>query len=181
MPTEVLVTNAYVQYRAAIHTYAFRLLSNWEDADDVTQEVFIRMHRRQEQLRDAASLRPWLYSIATNLCMDQLCRRASTRKVLGIRIAVETSEDADARGILEIADLGSADAIDGLGEREVITRALQHMAPKDAACLLGIAQGLRYTEIAHMLGVTPGAAAARLTRARRIFGRFYDALKGEDN
>jgi RNA polymerase sigma-70 factor (ECF subfamily) len=178
---EALLTDAYVQFSAAIHSYAFRLLGNQEDADDVTQEVFIRVHCRLEQLRDAARLRPWLYRIATNLCMDHLRRRARTRKIFGIPIAFEGGSDDEDSVAHEVAQPGSTAAIDGVAERDLISRALQRMAPKYATCLvLHSAQGLSYREIAEVLGITPGAAAVRLARARDMFGRYYEEQKGED-
>jgi RNA polymerase sigma-70 factor (ECF subfamily) len=170
---------AYTEYSAAIHTYAFRLLGNREDADDVTQEVFIRVHTHLGQLRDAARLRAWLYRIATNLCMDQLRRRSRTRRILGIALPLGSSADDEAQPAYEIAQPGSTDAIDGVAERDHIQRALQAMPPKYAACLLlHSMQGLSYREIADVLGLTPGAAAVRLSRARDLFARYYDELKG---
>jgi RNA polymerase sigma-70 factor, ECF subfamily len=178
---EALLTEAYKQYSAAIHSYAYRLLGNQEDADDVTQEAFIRVHFRLSQLRDAARLRPWLYRITTNLCMDHLRRRARTRKIFGLSLPFEVGTgDTDYHNEGEFAQPGSTAAIDGVAERDVIARTLQRMAPKYAACLiLHSLQGLNYREIAEVLGISPGAAAVRLARARNMFGRLYDEQKEE--
>src|SRR5262249_52646575 len=72
---EALLSSAYIEYSASLHSYAYHLLGNQEDADDVVQEVFIRAHGHMAQLREQAHLKSWLYRIATNLCMDQLRRR----------------------------------------------------------------------------------------------------------
>jgi RNA polymerase sigma-70 factor, ECF subfamily len=179
--SEGLLTEAYVQYSAAIHSYAFRLLGNQEDADDVTQEAFIRVHYRLKQLRDADRLRPWLYRIATNLCMDHLRKRARTRKIFGLPVPMETgSSDSDSGSSYDVAQPGSTDAIDGVAERDVIVRTLRRMAPKYAVCLiLHSAQGLNYREIADVLGISPGAAAVRLARARDMFGRYYEEQRDD--
>src|SRR5579871_475495 len=178
---EGLLTAVYNAHSGAIHSYAFRLLGNQEDADDVTQEVFIRAHERLDQLRDPERLRPWLYRIATNLCMDHLRRRTRTRRIFGIPIAFEGGSDDEDSVAHEVAQPGSTAAIDGVAERDLISRALQRMAPKYATCLvLHSAQGLSYREIAEVLGITPGAAAVRLARARDMFGRYYEEQKGED-
>jgi RNA polymerase sigma-70 factor (ECF subfamily) len=181
MYAEALLTEAYKQYSAAIHSYAYRLLGNQEDADDVTQEAFIRVHFRIGQLRDAARLRPWLYRITTNLCMDHLRRRARTRKIFGLSLSFEAGAgDTDYHNDGEVAQPGSTSAIDGVAERDVIVRTLQRMDPKYAVCLvLHSAQGLNYREIAEVLGISPGAAAVRLARARNMFGRLYDQQKEE--
>jgi RNA polymerase sigma-70 factor (ECF subfamily) len=179
-PDEGLLTAVYRAHSAAIHSYAFRLLGNQEDADDVTQEVFIRAHERLLQLRDPERLRPWLYRIATNLCMDHLRKRSRVRRILGIPINLDGG-DSDDSGPRTIAHPGSASAFDGVAERDHISRALRRMPPKYATCLvLHSAQGLSYREIAEALGITPGAAAVRLARARDMFGRYYEDLRKED-
>lgn len=178
---EALLTEVYTRYATALHSYAFRLLGNQEDADDVTQEVFIRVHGRLAQLRDPARLRPWLYRIATNLCMDQLRRRSRVRRIFGIAVNIDpTDRENDEPGQHEIAHPTSTAGIDGVVERDHIARALRRMPPKYATCLvLHTAQGLSYREIAEILGITTGAAAVRLARARDMFARCYDELKEE--
>ncbi len=170
----------YTEYSAAIHTYVYNLLTNREDADDVTQEVFIRVHAHLGQLRDPERLKSWLYRIATNLCMDHLRRRSRVRRVLGVPLSLTPfAEDGEQQMSQEIEQPGSTAAIDGVAERDHIVRALQKMPPKYAAyLLLHSVQGLSYREIADVLGITPGAAAVRLTRARDLFGRYYDELRG---
>lgn len=178
---EELLTAVYTRYATALHSYAYRLLGNLEDADDVTQEVFIRVNDRLAQLRDPARLRPWLYRIATNLCMDQLRRRSRVRRIFGIAVNIDpTAQETDEPGQHEIAHPASTAGIDGVAERDHITRALRKMAPKYATCLvLHSAQGLSYREIAEVLGITAGAAAVRLARARDMFERCYAELDGE--
>ncbi len=78
----------YREFSGQIHTYSFHLLGNQEDADDVTQEVFIRAYARLGQLREQASLRSWLYRIATNLCMDHLRRRSRVKRIFGVEISL---------------------------------------------------------------------------------------------
>src|SRR5579883_627183 len=65
----------YEKYKRPIHTYVYRLLGSQEDADDVTQEVFMRAFVSWQELYDHDNLSPWLYRIATNLCVDLLRRR----------------------------------------------------------------------------------------------------------
>src|SRR5437667_12859311 len=65
----------YEQFRRPIHSYIYRLLSSLEDADDVTQEVFVRACTAWAGLYERDHLSSWLYRIATNLCVDMLRRR----------------------------------------------------------------------------------------------------------
>ncbi|HEX6544176.1 MAG TPA: RNA polymerase sigma factor [Ktedonobacterales bacterium] len=178
---EALLTAVYHEYSGQIHSYASRLLGNMEDADDITQEVFIRVHGHLAELRDPARIKSWLYRIATNLCMDQLRRRSRTRRIFGIAVPLGgESDDGDHTPAREVANPGSSAPIDQVAERDHIAGALREMPPKYAVCLmLHSAQGLSYREIADILGISPGAAAVRLTRARDLFGRHYNALRGE--
>jgi len=65
----------YEKFRRPIHSYLYRLLGSQEDADDLTQEVFTRAYIAWNDLYDRDNLSPWLYRIATNLCVDHLRRR----------------------------------------------------------------------------------------------------------
>src|SRR5579863_8625825 len=65
----------YEQFKRPIHSYTYRLLGNSEDADDVTQEVFVRACTSWGGLYERDNLSAWLYRIATNLCVDMLRRR----------------------------------------------------------------------------------------------------------
>jgi RNA polymerase sigma-70 factor, ECF subfamily len=178
---DALLTTVYHEYSGPIHTYASRLLGSSEDADDITQEVFIRAHGHLGELRDPARLKSWLYRIATNLCMDQLRRRSRTRRIFGIAVPLgPDSDENDHSPTREVANPGSTAPIDQVAERDHIAGALRQMPPKYAVCLmLHSAQGLSYREIADILDISPGAAAVRLTRARDLFSRHYNALRGE--
>lgn len=178
---EALLTTVYLEYSGPLHSYASRLLGNSEDADDITQEVFIRVHGHLSELRDPARLKSWLYRIATNLCMDQLRRRSRTRRIFGVAVPLgPDTDEGDRSPVREVANPSSSSAIEQVAERDHIAGALRQMPPKYAVCLmLHSAQGLSYREIADILGISPGAAAVRLTRARDLFSRHYNALRGE--
>src|SRR5260370_32378650 len=80
------------QFRSPIYSYAYRLLSSQEDADDVTQEVFVRAFVSWDALYEHQHLSAWLYRIATNLCVDLLRRRKRVSwKLLGTRLHREQS------------------------------------------------------------------------------------------
>lgn len=181
VPTEAELAAIYQQYSGPLHTYAYHLLGNQDDADDIIQEVFIRAYVRLGQLRDQASLRSWLYRIASNLCMDQLRRRARVRRVLGVELPLSGGSERDDGPAYEAANPAAPSALEGIAERDHISLALRRMPHKYAMCLLlHSLQGLSYREIAEVVGITPGAAAVRLTRARDLFARYYEELRKEE-
>lgn len=170
----------YEKYKRPLHTYIYRLLGSQEDADDLTQEVFMRAFVSWDDLYDRGNLSPWLYRIATNLCVDQLRRRKRiswwplTRRRIGEQQADHGTEEeapylpSDSGGIPEVF------------EREQIRLALASM-PEDYATVLVLsaAQGLPYQDIASIVGISPNAAATRISRAKRMFAEQYGRLNEE--
>jgi len=170
----------YERFKRPIYSYIYRLLASREDADDVTQEVFMRAHVSWNSLHDHDNLSPWLYRIATNLCVDLLRRRKriswwplAQRNRNSGPVGVGVEEDAtylplDSGGIPEIF------------EREHIRLTLTNMPPEYAiALVLSAAQGLPYQEIAAVLDISPGSAATRISRAKRMFAEQYQRLNAE--
>ncbi|HEY8323928.1 MAG: RNA polymerase sigma factor [Ktedonobacterales bacterium] len=182
VPSDAQLAAMYREFSGQIHTYAYHLLGSPEDADDITQEVFIRAYARLTQLREQTSMRSWLYRIATNLCMDQLRRRSRVKRIFGLEMPLGAivgsgMDDAPTR---EVAQPMATAEIDSVAERDHIALALKRMPDKYAICLLlHSQQGLSYREIADVVGITPGAAAVRLSRARDLFARYYEELKKE--
>jgi RNA polymerase sigma-70 factor (ECF subfamily) len=173
---DALFIQLYEQYRRPIHSYIYRLLGRLEDADDVTQEVFVRACISWTELYERERLSSWLYRIATNLCIDLLRRRKRIswwtfhpRSEDGASIEERRSDLtpflADSGGIPEVA------------ERELIQLTLAQLSAEDAAILvLSAAQGIPYQEIAAIRGISPNAAAARISRAKKRFAEQYQRL-----
>ncbi|MCW4352876.1 RNA polymerase subunit sigma-70 [Hoyosella sp. YIM 151337] len=63
------------QYRRELQVHCYRMLASYEDAQDMTQETFLRAWDRRETFQGRAALRTWLYRIATNCCLDFLEKR----------------------------------------------------------------------------------------------------------
>ena len=164
------VTQLYDEFRSRIYSHSYRLLGNQQDADDVTQEVFVSAYLAWESLYARDKLSGWLYRIATNLCIDVLRqrKRLSCRvyeDAHGVGAEDDSLRSSQSGGILEIT------------EREHIQRTFAHL-PKGYALplLLNAARGIPYQEIALIVGISPNAAATRLTRARKLFAEEYQRL-----
>ncbi len=169
----------YEKHKRPIHTYVYRLLGSQEDADDVTQEVFMRAFVSWNELYDHNNLSPWLYRIATNLCVDLLRRR----KRISWWPLVRRSSDQQFEQQTEDASYLPPDSggIPEVFERDHIRLALARM-PEDYAIVLVLnaAQGLSYQDIATILGISPNAAATRISRAKRMFAEQYQHLNDEE-
>lgn len=168
----------YEQFRRPIHSYIYRLLGNTDDADDVTQEVFVRACLAWHGLYERDNLSAWLYRIATNLCVDLMRRRKriswrplaphSDGPLEGVQGEENSMLLSDSGGIPEIA------------ERDHIRLALASMPEEYAvALILNTAQGIPYQEVAAITGISPNAAATRISRAKRMFAEQYHRLSRE--
>lgn len=174
------VTQLYEQFRRPIHSYVYRLLGNQEDADDVTQEVFVRACTSWSGLYEREHLSPWLYRIATNLCVDALRRR---KRISWWSLSHRYRNDDNGEEVVNEdtwAFLSDSGGIPEIAEREQIRIALENMPEEYAAVLvLSAAQGVSYQEIASIVGISPNAAATRISRAKRMFMQQYQRLNKE--
>jgi RNA polymerase sigma-70 factor (ECF subfamily) len=181
LPNDVATLSMlYERFRRPIHSYIYRLLGNMEDADDVTQEVFVRACISWDGLYDRGNLSAWLYRIATNLCVDILRRR---KRISWWPLAPQNSNDRRFEGNGSEDDsflLPDSGGIPEIAEREHIRQALANIPEEYAiALVLSAAQGVPYQEIATIVGISPNAAATRISRAKRMFAEQYQRLSKE--
>jgi RNA polymerase sigma-70 factor, ECF subfamily len=168
----------YEKFKRPVHSYIYRLLGSHEDADDLTQEVFTRAYVAWNDLSDRDNLSSWLYRIATNLCIDQLRRR---KRISWWPLVRRNRTGEQLNGDEEISYLPSdTGGIPEIAEREHIRLALANI-PADYAIVLVLsaAQGVPYQEIGEIVGISPNAAATRISRAKRLFAEQYQRLSGE--
>jgi len=151
---EEVVTN----HSAKVYRLAYRLTGNKFDAEDLTQEVFVRVFRSLATFKPG-TLDGWLHRITTNLFLDQVRRKK--------RIRIDPiGDDADryaATGELQNPERGYEHA--NL-DRDV-QRALDDLSPGyRAAVVLCDIEGLSYEEISEVLGVKIGTVRSRIHRGR---------------
>ena len=143
---------------------AFHLLGNQEEAQDLSQEVFLRVFRTLGSFRGESALRTWIYRIVVNQARNRhrgwLRRRRADQVSLDQHVA--ESGDLPCHGRLPDGVLAS---------KETATRlwAALNRLPFDqrTAMILREVDGLRYDEIAFSLGIAVGTVKSRLTRARQ--------------
>ena len=169
----------YEKFKRPVHSYIYRLLGSYEDADDLTQEVFTRAYVAWNDLYDRENLSSWLYRIATNLCIDQLRRR---KRISWWPLTRRSNTTEQLSGDEELSYLPpDTGGIPEIAEREHIRLALASI-PADYAIVLVLsaAQGVPYQEIGKIVGISPNAAATRISRAKRLFAEQYARLSGNE-
>lgn len=145
-------------HSARVYRLAYRLTGNQHDAEDLTQEVFIRVFRSLSSYTPG-TFEGWLHRITTNLFLDQARRRQRIRMdAMG-----DDSSGYPARGELH-------DPVRGYEHANLdhdVQRALDALAPEyRAAVVLCDIEGLSYEEIAVTLGIKLGTVRSRIHRAR---------------
>ena len=147
------------EHYPAIRRYIIGLVRDPAEADDLTQETFLRAHRSRQSLRDPDAALPWLYGIATNASLDRLRQRAR-------REPSESNLDPEA---VSPPDPEPSAAL--LAEREEMSRCVQGFIGElsdsyRAVLFLHDVNGLSAREIAELLGDSTGSVKIRLHRAR---------------
>jgi len=140
------------QLRPSLHRYCSRMTGSVMDGEDVVQEALFEAYRKLDKFDDSRSLKPWLFRIAHNRCIDFLRKR-------GVRVEAETA--AMVPDAIEPAD----PAVLGLG------RAVEHLVtslpPKERArVLLKDVFDYSLEEIAELVDSTVGGVKTALNRAR---------------
>jgi RNA polymerase sigma-70 factor (ECF subfamily) len=154
------------RFQRPVYTVAFRMLRSAEDAEDVTQETFVRVFRALDRYDPARSFEAWLFTITTRLSID-LLRRRKVRPVSLVRRDAESDEEQH----IDVEDPGlRPDELASHAEEERKTKSLIDSLPPHyrVVVVLRHQQDLSYEEIAEVLHLPLGTVKARIHRARAL-------------
>ena len=152
----------YDAYQSQVYSTALYFMSgNTAAAEDITQDVFVKLFSRIRQFRNEAAFSTWLHRMVVNTCMDEL--RKKKRLV-----------DSEEIEIFDTGD-GQPDFDEELMRSETIAevqRALDEMSPKlRMPILMKYFQDLSYDDMAKTLDCSMGTIASRLNRGHKILAR----------
>jgi RNA polymerase sigma factor (sigma-70 family) len=138
-------------------------------AEDVSQEVFLRLHKHLDTIKDPEMLRPWLIRVALNVARNTIRTniRANTRDENYVKES----------GLSHAASI-EIDYEENAGVNEIY-RALNKIKEPLRSCLMLKQQGLSYKEIAGSLDLNESSIGTFIARARSEFARFYGKI-GKD-
>jgi RNA polymerase sigma-70 factor (ECF subfamily) len=170
-------------YRPELVVHAYRILGSREDAEDLTQEAFLRSWNKRKTFQGRSSFRAWLYRIATNACLTELERRKHARQRSARRgieadrlleaIATPDAPPDVAVVSKETVELALVVAIERLPSRQrtvLILRDLLGWSAKDAAALLE----------SSVASVNSALQRARATLRRQLFKPRLEWARGSD-
>ena len=150
----------YRRHAEMVFNLAFRMTGDREEAADVSQETFLRVHRYCGRFRGRSSLKTWIYRVTVNCCRSRFRRNQNWRTRI-LSGALETVEQVpDTRR-------GPEDRTLARDRGERVTDALRRLPePFREAVVLRDLEGLTYEEFANVLGVRIGTVRSRIARGR---------------
>ncbi|HZO88128.1 MAG TPA: sigma-70 family RNA polymerase sigma factor [Chthonomonadaceae bacterium] len=152
------------------YNIAYRMTGNHADAEDLTQESFLRAYRFFDRYNRDMPFENWLYRIMSRVFIDEI-RKKPKYKMQSLDQPLNASESGDADVLLEIPDLESNPAQMLLSEAldEHLQRALEAL-PEEfrVAVILADIEGLSYEEIAETMSCSLGTVRSRLHRGRKL-------------
>ena len=170
------------KYQDRIFNTVSRLVSNQEDALDITQEVFLKAYKAMRGFRGCASVYTWLYRIAVNTALSH--RRAPARIATSRTFSLSESPDLDERGggrELESPNPGTGELVTRREIQERVQNAILSLDDQlRSVVVLRDIEGLGYAEIAKVLRLPAGTVKSRLHRARLILrDKLLDLIQAE--
>lgn len=152
------------RYKDAVQNLAYRMLSNVTEAEDVTQETFVRAYTQLASYKSIHKFSTWLLSIASHLAIDQLRRRRF--------LALPLEDVPFLEWIADAAVSPEQSAIQGEQQDEVQLYLQKLPSKYRAVIVLRYWHDFSYEEIATALDLTPALVKARLHRARELLARY---------
>lgn len=168
------------EYSGTLYRVAFSILRDSSDAEDVVQEVFIRVMRHSSKLSELRETRVWLVRIAWNLAIDR--KRQNKTMAYPVSLEEEAAElDRRTRTSIRLAssDLPADKALIAAEQNARLLRMMDSLPHKErAVLLLSALEELQIPEIAAILKLSESAVRSRLYRARQILRKRLASGKG---
>ena len=139
-----------------VYNVAFRITNNSEDADEVTQDVFMKIYRHLKNFNSLSSLNTWTYRITVNTAINRL--KAEKKHTDG-----KADYDPAAQAVSQKEEIRN-----NIDSKERVSVLLSALNPDQRACIvLREIEGLNYKEIAQALRININTVRSRLKRARQ--------------
>ena len=158
-------------YWRKVFNVAYRFVGTYEEAEDLTQEIFLKVFRSLSTFDRRANFQTWLISVSRNYCIDRYRSGRRDREVFAREVDASTVQ-AEAPGLNAYARVELQDRV------ALLREALRALSPPlRTAVLLRDIHELSYQEIADQLGVAEGTVKSRINRGRAELARQIEALR----
>ena len=151
------------KYKQQVYWVIRKMVQDHDEADDITQEVFIKVYTALKDFREESNLFTWLYRIATNYSINHL-RKVKVRNTVSVELVVEP---------MESKERGADEAIDDEARRRYLEEAIETLPAQQRAVFnMRYYDRLPYDEIAQILGKSTGGIKANYFHAVKKIGEY---------
>jgi RNA polymerase sigma-70 factor (ECF subfamily) len=152
------VVNSYAK---RIYNLTYRYTSRRDEAEDLTQEIFIRVYQNLKSFRsDYGSFQSWIMKVGRNLIIDHYRRTRRFQQVAG-------TEEMETMNLKDDKVLNPQRSVEQSEASLFLSEGLQALSPElKEAIILRDLEGMAYLEIAELLGIPEGTVKSRINRAR---------------
>lgn len=162
---ELVVREAFIALRDPVYRYVFSIVGAAGDAEDLTQEVFIRLFQDLREGKGIENVKAWLLRVAHNLAIDNSRRSHFSESLDAPANQWMTGELSDSCPNPEARAVDESSRL----------RLLKRLSPQERRCMELRSEGLRYREIADVLGIRIPTVQTTLERAiRKIRGQCHE-------
>lgn len=153
----------YRTYRPRIYKQCFRMMRNEADAEDLTQEVFLKLFQKLHTFRGESQFSTWLHRVTINLVLMELRKHDRHTNWIPLQVETDSEEENTASQRIE----RTLSATPSILERIGLKQALADLPSRSRRVfVLHDAQGYGHKEIARSLGITEGTSKSQLHKAR---------------
>jgi len=159
---EAAFTELVGKYKNPVHAFVYRMLGDTDEADDVAQEVFIKLYRTADLYEPRAKFTTWLFAIANHLATDRLRKRQRRRTFTGNEAETAIQNATDPKG-------NPAQRLAGEEQAAAVQRAIGQLPPDQrTALVLCEYEEMSYAEIAEVMRCSVKSVESRLYRAKQF-------------
>ena len=162
-----------------VYRIGYRVVSHKQEAEDITQEVFVKVYHGLKKFEQQSSFTSWLYRIATNTALDALDKTKRRSKNITFLTKQNNTEETDPLDLQVLSVAGPEEKVIQKELRECINRVLKKL-DRDQARLLIMRdfEDLSYDEIARVLQLGLSAVKMRIHRSRLAFQEMFSQFCG---
>lgn len=161
------------RYENRIYSAVHRIIGNTEEAEEIVQDTFLKLHQNIDKFKSNSSFAAWLFRIAHNACMDRL-RGKQRRKMFQFisfdpQISGERDESEEGAIMAQLPDPGLSPAgiLDSTEQSAIIEESLKKLPESQrTVVVLHDIEGFSYQEIADIVGASLGTVRSRLHYGR---------------
>lgn len=165
------------RYEKTVYRTAYLITGSEQDAEDLTQEVFLRVWSGIGTYRGESKFFTWLYAVTKHVCTDRVRKNSRTPRSFSL-----TPQDPEEAAPFELSDMDRENAPEDVACRretqEAVRRAIASLKDEyRVIVLLRDIEGYSYEEIARALGIGIGTVKSRLNRARQTLKKRLEGME----